>query len=195
MKKTLYWLCVALILSGVTAGCGNKKAAKNAETPEPAEIETYFQAIDKYLVEQIGSQYLPGEICIPYHDYIAVDESNAEDIHVWGDWWIDNLNVAGDTLKFVSGGSHPGLMHVRQTPEGHFEVTSFEVVEDGSLSLPSARRIFGDKYEAWQAANSDSDKRERVRGEAIALYARRNKLPVKFYQDYGWPAVTLPAID
>ena len=28
---------------------------------------------------------------------------------------------------------------------------------------------------------------------AIADYVKANKLPVKYYQDYGWPAKVIPA--
>ena len=116
---------------------------------------TYFPAIDRYLAEQIGSHYGKGEHCVPFHSIVGVDERNAEDILVWGDFWVFNYNQVGDTLKCVSGGNHPGLMHIRQTQKG-FEVTAFDQVEDGSRSLPTAKKIFGEKYDAFQTINSDS---------------------------------------
>ena len=83
------------------------------------ERETnYFSAIDRYLVDSIGSQYAKGEHCVPIHSIVRVDERNAEDILVWGDFWVFNYNQVGDTLKCVSGGSHPGLLHIRQTEKG-----------------------------------------------------------------------------
>ena len=80
---------------------------------------TYFPAIDHYLTEQIGSQYAKGEHSVPFHSIVGVDEHNAEDILVWGDFWVFNYNQVGDTLKCVSGGSHPGLMHICQTDNGY----------------------------------------------------------------------------
>ena len=121
---------------------------------------------------------------------MAVDETNANDILVWGDFWVFNYNQVGDTLKMVSGGNHPGLMHVRQTENG-FEVTSFDRVADGSDNVPSAKRIFGDKYEAFQAFQSDDNKREQLRGEKLAEYVKKHNLSVTMYQDYGWPAKKL----
>ena len=105
---------------------------------------TYFSAIDRYMSEVFGKQYAEGEYCVPIHNIVAVDESNAADILVWGDYWVFNYNQVGDTLKCVSGGSHPGLMHLQQTDKG-FEVTAFDQVEDGSSFLPTAQKIFGDK--------------------------------------------------
>ena len=151
---------------------------------------TYFPAIDRYLAKEIGSQYASGEHCVPIHTIVGVDERNAEDIKVWGDFWIFNYNQSGDTLKCVSGGSHPGLMHIRQTEKG-FEVTAFDQVEDGSKNIPSAKRIFGDKYDAFQAINSDEQKRERLRADVLAAYVKKHDLAVTMYQDYGWPAKKL----
>ena len=102
-----------------------------------------------------------------------------------------HYNQSGDTLKTVSGGSHPGLMHLKKTDKG-MEVTSFEVVEDGAGNLESAKRIFGDQYEAFHEVNSNQEKRESIRLQFIADYVKKNNLPVKMVQDYGWPAVELP---
>jgi hypothetical protein len=198
MKKILYELAAVLLIAAAATGCGNRKAAKQDAT-EPAaqsvaeaaaETETCFTAIDKYLTDSIGRHYASGDFCIPFHNYIAVDESNPDDIKVWGDFWVDNYTQSGDTLKTVSGGNHPGLMHVRQTGE-HFEVTAFDPVLDGSEFLPSARRIFGEKYDDFAKAQADDKKREQIRGEVISAYVKQKKLPVRFYQDYGWPAVAL----
>ena len=155
------------------------------------EWETnYFPAIDRYLADSIGSRYAKGEHCVPIHSIVRVDERNSEDILVWGDFWVFNYNQVGDTLKCVSGGSHPGLLHIRQTEKG-FEVTAFDQVEDGSRYLPTAKKIFGDKFDAFKTINSDEKNRERLRAEGLATYAKKNGLAVTLYQDYGWPAKKL----
>ncbi len=151
---------------------------------------TYFPAIDRYLSEKIGSHYAKGEHCVPFHTIVGVDERNADDILVWGDFWVFNYNQVGDTLKCVSGGSHPGLMHIRQT-EKAFEVTAFDQVEDGSSSLQSAEKIFGEKYDAFQAISSDEKKREHLRADVLADYVKKHHLTVSMYQDFGWPAKKL----
>lgn len=184
------------------AACGNKQnkqevapATEVNDTNNVSEQEnnvseqeiTYFPAIDRYLVDEIGKQYAKGEHCVPFHHIVAVDERNADDILIWGDFWVFNYNQVGDTLKCVSGGSHPGLMHVAQTENG-FKVTAFEQVEDGSNFLPSAKKIFGDKYDAFQAINSDEKNREILRAEVLGNYVKKKGLSVTLYQDYGWPA-------
>ena len=195
MKKTLFAFATLLIM----AACNNKPTtapatdvneASNEEVSKEQE-NTYLSAIDRYLVEEIGKHYAQGEHCVPIHNVVAIDESNAEDILVWGDFWVFNYNQVGDTLKCMSGGNHPGLMHVRQTDNG-FEVNSFDQVEDGSNNLPSAKRIFGDKYEAFQAINSNKEDREKLRAEGLATYVKKQGLSATTYEDYGWPAKQLP---
>ena len=195
MKKMI--IAFAALLTFVA--CGNKQEVAPAtevnDTNNVSEQEnnvseqeiTYFPAIDRYLVDEIGKQYAKGEHCVPFHHIVAVDERNADDILIWGDFWVFNYNQVGDTLKCVSGGSHPGLMHVAQTENG-FEVKTFEQVEDGSNFLPTAKKIFGDKYDAFQAINSDEKNRERLRAEVLGNYVKKQGLSVTLYQDYGWPA-------
>ena len=165
----------------------DKKYANKEVVLECGQEVSYFPAIDRYLVEEIGRYYAQGEHCVPLRNIVAVDESHAEDILVWGDFWVFNYNQAGDTLKCISGGSHPGLMHMRQTEKG-YEVTAFDRVADGSDFLPSAKKIFGDRYDTFQAVYSDDVAREKLRSEGLAAYVRQKGLAVTLYQDYGWPA-------
>ena len=191
LRATLISLAALLIL----AACESKPSAAPKAEIEETPIETnYFPAIDRYLVNEIGKQYSPGEHSVPIHSIVTVDERNGDDILVWGDFWVFNYNQVGDTLKCVSGGSHPGLMHIRQTEKG-FEVTGFDQVEDGSNNLPSAKKIFGDKYDAFHAINSDAEAREKLRAEGLAVYAKKHDISVTMYQDYGWPAKKLPFSD
>jgi hypothetical protein len=192
--RTILLVAAAFLAASACGPRSNRKTVSEpaAETQVAEEVETYFTAIDKYLADVIGTQYASGEVCIPFHHFVAVDETRQDDVQVWGDFWVDNYNVVGDTLLFVSGGSHPGRMHVSQDGEGHFTVTGFDAVGDGSEFLPTARAIFGDKFDAFQKAYSDQDQREEARKRAIASYVFRHGLPVKVYKDYGWPAVEIP---
>lgn len=148
---------------------------------------TREQAIDRYLVEQIGSRYAQGQYCVPAYSIVATADSDTADILVWGDFWVYHFNQEADTLKCVSGGSHPGLMHLCQSAKG-FEVTAFDQVADGSGYQPSAQRIFGDHYNAFQAINSDEQSREQVLADRLSDYADRHGLTAHYYQHYGWPA-------
>jgi hypothetical protein len=81
-------------------------------------------------------------------------------------------------------------MHICQTGE-NFYVSAFEQVEDGSRFLPSAKRIFGEYYEAFQIHHSDSDEHESLRHDVLRAFVRDHGLTATMYQDYGWPAKEL----
>ncbi len=195
----MWMLAAILICSTVLVGCGSKNAKEQPKeaTVENNQVVNVFDskacdaAVANYLENVIGKQYAEGQYSISSPFVISTDNGDLQDVKVWGDFWVFNYNVSGDTLKTVSGGSHPGLMHLKKTDKG-MEVTNFEVVEDGAGNLESAKKIFGDQYEAFQEINSNQEKRESIRLQFIADYAKKNNLPVKMVQDYGWPAVELP---
>jgi len=201
MRKSMkQWMLAAiLILSGASmVGCQNNKAKQTesevkTETSAQPEVQMGdpLTAVDDYLVNEIGKDYSQGKVCIPYAYVVSIDQSNPNDILVWGDFWVFNYDISGDTLKTVSGGNHPGLMHLRKVETG-FEVTSFDAVADGADNLPSAQRIFGDKFNSFQEINGNAEKREDLRRHFTADYAKAHNLSATMLQDYGWPAVELP---
>ena len=196
MKKYLFPIMAGLL---TISACGNRQTQK-AETPTADSVQvdsiaqeeetTYFPAIHRYLVDSISSQYAEADIRVPLPTVVAVDESNGEDIKVWGEFWVMNFNQAGDTLKMVSGGSHAGLMHIRQTDKG-YTVTGFEQVADGSLFVKTAKQIFGDKYDAFVAVYSDHEKRNRHHEQLLSEYVRKHHLTATMYQDNGQDAKPL----
>ena len=149
------------------------------------EEQAKRQAISDYLVKELGSQYLQGELCIP--TLMMVCE---EDERIWGDFWVFWYNVAGDTLKTVSGGNHSGLMTLSKE-NANYTVTAFEQTVDGAGNDASAKRIFGEHYDVYQNMHSNEDVREAVRQEQLQQYVKRNNLDIHYYQDFGWPAVEL----
>ena len=151
--------------------------------------QTVRAAISDYLVREIGEHYLQGELCIPML-MIAAEDDECQPMRVWGDFWVFWYDQVGDTLKTVSGGSHPGLMTLSKK-DGRFAVTGFERVEDGSRFLPTAQRIFGKHFDVFQDMHSNENVREAVRKEQLQEYVRQHNLPIRYYQDYGWPAVEL----
>ena len=122
-----------------------------------------------------------------FYSKVDIDDSDPEDIKFWGNFWVNNYNQVGDTLKCISGGNHPGLMHIRKTEKG-FEVTAFDQVADGAANQTSAKKIFGDKYEAFQKYSSDDGWREQCIIDQLEDYATEHNLTATMYQDFGWPA-------
>ena len=146
-------------------------------------------AISDYLAKEIGSQYSPGKVCVPVLMIVSTEEKEDGNTLVWGDFWVFNYNLAGDTLKTVSGGNHSGLMTLHKEGNG-YRVTSFEQTEDGAGNEASAKRIFGNHYDVYQNMHSNEDIREAVRKEQLKYWNDSNG-KARYYQDFGWPAVEL----
>ena len=155
------------------------------------EGDAKIAAICDYLTKDIASHYSEAEVSIPYMQIIDTDESNPEDTLVWGDFWVMNYNLEGDVLATDSGGNYPGLMHLKESSDGSYVVTEFEQVGDGSDFIPSAKKIFGDRYDAFSRVQSDNETFEEIRKEYIRDYVNANGLNITAYQDYGWDPVTL----
>ena len=183
-------LILALCSFAVFTACKCSNGQSNSG--EQTEKDTYLAAIERYMVESIGSEYAPGEFSIPFLMVAATDESDPKDIKVWGDFWVNQYNQSGDTLICVSGGSHPGLMHVAEA-DGCYEVKSFDSVADGAEFIPTAKEIFGEHYDEFIAVQSDDAARKDAREQSLADFVAAKQLPVKVYQDYGWDAVEIPA--
>ena len=149
------------------------------------EEQAVRAAISDYLVSEIGEQYQKGELCIP--TLMMIHE---EDGLFMGDFWVMWYNVVGDTLKCVSGGNHAGAMTMSKE-DGKYKVTGFEQTVDGAGNVASAKRIFGSYYDIYENVHSNEQLREAVRKGQLQEYVKLNNLKVRYYQDYGWPAVEL----
>ena len=191
------WMLAAILICGIgITSCGDKKTDKEPENEVEEEAKLVFDpvacdaAVADYLENEIGKNYAEGEVCISSPFVISTEFGNLDDILVWGDFWVFNYNLSGDTLKTVSGGNHPGLMHLKQTKDG-CEVTKFEVVADGAGNEESAIKIFGDQYEGFRDINSNVEKREDIRRHFVSDYLKKHNMSATMIQDYGWPAVEL----
>ena len=181
----------AAVLNFDTAGGGSSADAGSLPAYEYPGPEVFYTVMYKFLIDTYEGNYPDAQVGIPCPIIVAMDDSNRDDILVYGDFWYFNYNLNGDLLENVAGGSYPGVMHFRSTDEG-YEVTGMEVVADGSDFDSSAKEIFGKYYNDFIKAESDADAREKTRAQIIANYVAANNLSVTAYQDYGWDPVKLP---
>ena len=183
-------------LSEVSSMSTDEKGGKNHEASKlpPYDYpgpELFFTVLYQYMIDEFGSNYDKADVGIPCPIIIAMDENDRDDIKVWGDFWYFNYDLNGDILENTSGGSYPGLIHVKTTDEG-YEVTGFDAVGDGSDFDPTAKKIFGKYYDEFVKSSADTEGREKTRAQIIANYVAANNLNITAYQDYGWDPVTLP---
>lgn len=146
--------------------------------------------ITSFLIEEFGTKYTQGDLCIPVLMIVAEEDCETEIAWVWGDFWVFNYKIAGDTLKTISGGNHPCRLQISELADSLY-VMGYDPVEDGAGNDKSAREIFGKHYDVYQNMHSNEQVREAVRKEQLSEYVKQNGLPYRYYQDYGWPTVEL----
>jgi len=150
---------------------------------DPVEAACY-----KYMAETIGKEFEAADASIPTVNIVYRDDSGDNEVLVYGDFWVENYNIEGDTLKCVSGGNFCGCMHVSKADN---TVTAFDQVADGGEFEPTAKEIFGEHFDDFMKVNSDSDARNALRKKTVSDYVKQYGLDVKYYQDEGWDPVEL----
>ncbi len=210
-KKKLALIAGAVMLAASLAACGKKEEATTAAPTTEATTEAatstdtmlgdaassanlpkfvyigddpVIAPICAYSVDVLAANYPAADVSIPCIQVVALDESNPDDVLVYGSYWIYNYKLDGDTLVCESGGHYPGLIHLK-TVDNKYEVASFDVVEDGSNYDESAKEIFGDHYDDFTKLVSDDAFHEEIRKNIIGDYVADNKLSITKYQDYG----------
>ncbi len=189
--------------SDKNSGTGTSGDAQNASTGEPEvkiEVPAYsysgndaiLKAISDYIVVEIGKNFDKADVGIPCPVIVDKDESDPEDILVWGNFWYDTYNLEGDTLVTQAGGSFPGLIHLKSTEAG-YEVTQFDQVDSGENFEESAKEIFGERFDTLIQVDSDMESFKNIRKGIIYDFVNSNNLPIKFFKDYGWDPIELEA--
>ena len=150
-------------------------------------------AVCRYMAEELSKEYEPADVHIPYVKIAAVEyppeenPSAGDKALVYGDFWLENYNIRGDTLECFSNGNYSGAMHVNHNNE----VTEFECVGSCDEFEDSARKIFGDHYDAFMEVYTNGEGLEERRRETVSEYVRRNGLKVTKFQDENWDPVEL----
>lgn len=151
--------------------------------------DPYLPAVCAWLVgewEQQGA-FWQTAVTIPSPLIVEVDDTDPQDIRIWGNFWCYSYQPRETTLFCVSGGERPGLLHLRTADQG-YEVYDAAFVRDGTNYGPDLLRIFGEAR-VLKLNELDADA---VRGQFIADYVLGNRLPFTQYQDYGWDPVPIP---
>ena len=65
------------------------------EYPGP---ELFYSVLYKYLIDEYASQYPDADVTIPCPIIVSEDDSDREDIKVYGDFWVLKYDLKGKTL-------------------------------------------------------------------------------------------------
>ena len=133
---------------------------------DPVEAACY-----KYMAETVSKGFEPADASIPTVIIVHEDFTPEDEVLVYGDFWVENYNIEGDTLKCIAGGNYPGCMHVSKADN---TVTAFDEVADGEEFESSAKEMFGEHYDDFMAVYSNSDKRNEERKITVSDYVNLN---------------------
>ena len=185
MKK-LISLLLAILL---TASCA---LAEEPALPayRYAGDEPYLAEICDWLIETEAGYYSTGDVAIPSPAIVHADDSNPQDILVWGIFELNWYKLLNTTLFSVSGGSRPGLLHLQQTDDG-YAIVEFDGVGDGTDYAKDIDRIFGMRPGLKQKLEAAVETREANQLQFVSDYVNANQLNITQMQDYGWPPVAL----
>ena len=151
------------------------------------EEDPYYGVICDYLLDTYGEYFEEEDISLPYVYDFAFNESDPEDIVVWGNYQLYNYALRGTTLMTRSGGDFTGAVHLKEEGDG-FVVTSMDLLEDGAGYAQSEEEIFGITDELWDSyLQSRTEEAElAVITDTIRWYSEDTGIPIEAFEDYGW---------
>lgn len=187
MKKLLLLVLAALL--ALPACAGAEAAGLPAFVYQGDDPCT--GAVCDYILKTYGSLYEACDVSIPSPLILEKDDSDPQDVKLWGIYTLDNYSLVNTTLMTESGGDMPGLLHLKAV-DGVWEVTSEDMVGDGEAYEQDVNRIFGmrdglaDRF--W---NLDDGAATANRLQYVSDYVKWNGLNITQMQDFGWKPVAL----
>ena len=157
------------------------------ETDDP-----YYLPACQYIMETCGAEFEPSDIMLPFVNILRTDDSDPEDIKVWGNFQVFNYAKCGTTLMMRNGGSFPGLIHMKEDG-GSYVGTSMDLVESGSDNEASIKEIFGvddELLEAYRLSSDEEAENETILN-TIRWYSEDTGLGIEAYEEFGWDPVFL----
>ena len=167
------------------------------------DVKFEYDGTDKYLkaitdeMVKVGDEHFgnQGAVEIPSPLIVKTDDSDKNDIKVYGDFTIYGYIMDGTIFDNKNGGSFPGCYHLKEE-NGNVTFVKKEIAEDGSNNYSSLVKICGNDEnlakEILAAKDKDQDK---TRVEYAKMYAKKNNFRLSGIKDYGWPVILFDDID
>ena len=167
------------------------------------DVKFEYDGTDKYLkaitdeMVKVGDEFFgkQGAVEIPSPLIVKIDDSDKNDIKVYGDFAIYGYIMNGTIFDNKNGGSFPGCYHLKEE-NGNVTFVKKEIAEDGSNNYSSLVKICGNDEnlakEIFAVKDKDQDK---TRVEYAKMYANKNNFRLSGIKDYGWPVILFDDID
>lgn len=162
-----------------------------------AQSGSIEEAITLYMWDEFGfKEPDDGSVAIPA--YVIIKTTETDDItNVYGDFWVYTYKLEDKNMMCESGGSYPGVFHLRQNENG-YEVASFDMASDGSGYMSSLEKMCDGDEELQQrfldVSSADNNECINARISFLRWYAYDNELEIETYQDFGWDPVSLSKV-
>lgn len=106
-----------------------------------------------------------GGILVPAPVILKTEETNPDDVRVWGNFLTFGYTLSGSTLTETCHGGGRGLLHLRQDGDGYAVVSFDDGTEDAALkTLCEGESGLYDRFSGTDQDTKDSDlRRERIR--------------------------------
>lgn len=153
--------------------------------------DPYLPAVCDYIMQTYSPFYTQEDVAIPCPLILETDDTDPQDVRLWGIFVLDNYRLVNTTLIGESGGATPGLVHLKAV-DGGWQVTSMETVGDGDDFQKDVERIFGMReglLKRYQGITSDDINQARLR--SVSDYVNWNGLNITQMQDFGWKPMAL----
>ena len=154
-------------------------------TGEDEKIKAITDDLNEYSVSLFGKQ---GAVEIPTPYISKVDDSDKNDIKVYGNFYIYGYEMYGTIFHNKNGSANPGCYHLKED-NGEYAVIKKEFAEDGSRNWSSLVEICGGDEDLAKSVYPDDDTIEKLRMEFAKMYAENNNLRLSGIKDYGWPVI------
>lgn len=153
-------------------------------TGKDQRVRAAFEEVKK----ENEDQDIKGSVVIPMM-YIYKIVENEKEAKIYGNFWNESYYRYGSLLKTKSGGSYPGVMHLKKTGDS-YKVVKVEYSKDGSAREESIFKMCKGHPVVALKMMRDSISDRKVKKE-LRTYVKQNHLDVKAYKDSGWDYVNL----
>ena len=136
-----------------------------------------------FLAFHYTKDYDASNVLIPYVQIVDIDETDGDDVLLYGDYYVWEFAREEDTLVAVSGGHCPGVIHLERFGDaGEGAAYSPKDVMDEAFTDDDAKTIFGEYYEQYLTLASDDRQVDSGLSQVIADYVAANNLDITKYQ-------------
>ena len=136
-----------------------------------------------------------GTVEIPVPCIVEIDDTDKNDIKVYGDFKIYGYEMFGTIFYTKNGSSNPGCFHLKDE-DGEIKFVSYEFAEDGTDNYSSLLKICNDDEElVKEIFGIDEEVETDKRIYYAKMYAEENNLRLSGIKDFGWPIILFDDID